>query len=86
MYKIVSGIAPSYLNVFEESGHEYNTRFRADGKFAVVRTQRTVGSRSFQSRGRVIWNSISADLKDLRFAGFSKQYEEILFQEQILDV
>ena len=65
LYKIVNGLAPSYLNCYisKRTGiHSYNTRFRENLDVPMCRT--ATAQRSFLYRSINTWNSLSASTKN----------------------
>ena len=65
LYKIVNGLAPSYLNSYirKRTGiHSYNTRFRENLDVFMCRT--ATAQRSFYYRSINTWNSLSASTRN----------------------
>ena len=65
LYKIVNGLAPSYLNSYinKRTGiHSYNTRFRENLDVPMCRT--ATAQRSFHYRSIITWNSLSASTRN----------------------
>ena len=65
LYKIVNGLAPSYLNSYinKRTGiHSYNTRFRENLDVPMCRT--ATAQRSFYYRSINTWNSLSASTRN----------------------
>ena len=65
LYKIVNGLAPSYLNSYinKRTGiHSYNTRFRENLDVPLCRT--ATAQRSFHYRSINTWNSLSAGTRN----------------------
>ena len=63
-YKIVNGLAPSYLNsnISKRTGiYNYNTRFRENLDVPLCRT--ATEQRSFHYRSINTWNSLSASIR-----------------------